>query len=133
MVIKLDAYGNKQWEHNYGGPGCEGSLSIGNVDIALTNDGGYVLLGVTQSFGAGKMDFWMVKLDDIGNQLWAKTFGGPLDDNTAFIRQTKDGGYVMCGFTASFGLNQSWALGLKTGQRRQLFGTGLSLADILIF
>lgn len=83
------------------------------------------MLGFTQSLGAGKMDFWMVKLDDIGNQLWAKTFGGPLDDNTAFIRQTKDGGYVMCGFTASFGLNQSWdAWVLKLDKDGNCLGAG---------
>jgi len=62
-----------------------------------TNDGGYALAGYTNSFGSGGKDFWLVKTDSVGNQLWNKTYGGPGDEVAYSVIQTNDGGYILSG------------------------------------
>ncbi len=70
--------------------------------IAQTTDGGYVIAGITASFGAGSWDFYIVKLDAQGNLQWTKTIGGTNDDRAYSIIQTNDGGYAIAGYTWSF-------------------------------
>src|SRR5207247_781050 len=43
------------------------------------------------------------KTDTIGDTLWTKTFGGIYDDEALFVNQTTDGGYIIAGWTSSFG------------------------------
>jgi hypothetical protein len=71
--------------------------------IIQSSDGGYVVAGYTQSFGAGGWDFYVVKLDSSGNVIWTKTIGGGSDDVARSIIQSSDGGYVVAGWTNSFG------------------------------
>ncbi len=68
MVHFADA--GTQWARTIGGPSYDGTRSI-----QRTSDGGYILAGVTNSFGAGGSDAWCVKLDSSGNVLWQKTYG----------------------------------------------------------
>ena len=68
-----------------------------------TSDGGYVLSGFTRSFGAGETDVYLVKTTSLGELEWQKTFGGSGRDTSNLVRQTSDGGYVLCGYTESFG------------------------------
>lgn len=60
-------------------------------------------IGYTLSFGAGGDDFYLVKTDANGNEVWNKTFGGTASDVGFFVRQTSDGGLIMTGHTLSFG------------------------------
>jgi hypothetical protein len=82
--------------------------------IVPTFDGGYVVAGSTESFGAGYMDVWVLKLDGQGNVQWQKTYGGPNWDEAHAIAPTFDGGYVVAGSTASFGAGYEdvWVLKL---------------------
>ena len=68
-----------------------------------TSDGGYALVGDTNSFGAGGNDFWLVKTDAAGNMQWNKTYGGTGTDTGISVFQTSDGGYALAGYTNSFG------------------------------
>jgi mannose/fructose-specific phosphotransferase system component IIA len=97
-VVKLDSSGNVQWTKTIGGSAWDGASSI-----IQSSDGGYVVAGYTQSFGAGWYDFYVVKLDSSGNVLWAKTIGGSNYDVATSIIQSSDGGYVIAGYTRSFG------------------------------
>jgi uncharacterized delta-60 repeat protein len=97
-IIKLDANGNKVWEKTYGGSGDDWANSI-----QQTTDGGYIVAGGTYSFGAGSLDVYIIKLDANGTKLWEKTFGESNDDDAWSIQQTKDGGYIVAGYTNSFG------------------------------
>jgi hypothetical protein len=109
-VLKLDADGNVgpafpgTWQKIYGGLNWDGAYSI-----QQTTDGGYIVAGDTQSFGAGSLDFWVLKLDADGNVgpafpgTWQKTYGGASSDVAWFIQQTSEGGYVVAGETQSFG------------------------------
>jgi len=100
-VIKLDANGNKVWEKIYGGSNDDWANSI-----QQTKDGGYIVAGYTESFGAGNFDFYIIKLDAYGNKVWEKTYGGSNDDWANSIQQTKDGGYIVAGSTESFGAGE---------------------------
>ncbi|MCW3980274.1 MAG: hypothetical protein NWF11_02245 [Candidatus Bathyarchaeota archaeon] len=75
--------------------------------LVQTVDGGYALVGNTFSFGAGASDFWLVKTDASGNHEWNQTYGGPNDDYARSLMQTVDGGYVLVGYTSSFGAGSS--------------------------
>ncbi|MBW2000208.1 MAG: hypothetical protein JRJ29_19900, partial [Deltaproteobacteria bacterium] len=70
-------------------------------------DGGYIVVGHTDSYGAGNDDFWLVKVDPDGNLEWDKTFGGNLDDMAHSVQQTTDGGYIAVGYTYSYGAGQT--------------------------
>ena len=98
-VVKLDANGNLQWTKTIGGPASEEGYSI-----IQTSDGGYAIAGYTTSFGAGlSSDAYLVKLDAKGNLQWTKTIGGEYADEGLSLIQTSDGGYVIAGYTTSFG------------------------------
>jgi hypothetical protein len=97
-VVKLDSRGNVQWTKTIGGGNDDGAISI-----IQSSDGGYVIAGGTESFGAGKTDIYVVKLDSAGNVVWTKTIGGSDDDFAYSIIQSSDGGYVVAGYTRSFG------------------------------
>jgi len=101
-VVKLDANGNLQWTTTIGGPGNEISESL-----IQTSDGGYAIAGLTQSFGAGKWDVYVVKLDANGNLQWTTTIGGPGNEISESLIQTSDGGYIIAGTTTSFGVGEA--------------------------
>jgi hypothetical protein len=70
-----------------------------------TFDGGYVIGGMTASFGAGGQDAWLIKTDSFGNMIWNKTYGGAMNENVWSIIQTSDGGFLLGAGTESFGFS----------------------------
>ncbi len=89
------------WQKVYGGSGQDYS-----DEIIKTNDGGFLVMGRTNSSGGditgptlGSYDMWAVKLDSAGNKQWDKSYGGTSIDYGTGVRQTTDGGYIMCGYT----------------------------------
>jgi hypothetical protein len=112
-VVKIDSLGIIQWEKSLGGT----SEDIGK-SVQQTNDGGYIVSGYSYSFDedikdtCGGMDYWIVKLDNIGQIEWQKSLGGTRDDGGSFengleIQQTFDGGYVVAGLSNSIDGNAS--------------------------
>ena len=90
-LLRTDAAGEVLWEKTYGGPGYDHGGTIYPAD-----DGGLMIAGATTSFGAGGMDVYLIKIDQDGNELWSKTFGGPLDEmGTAW--PLPDGTYAVGG------------------------------------
>lgn len=92
-----------EWKKAYGG-----SLYDTFHEIKPTSDGGYVVIGYASSNNGnapgnhGDYDFWVLKLSNAGDIEWKKSFGGSGSDVGYFIEQTKDGGYILTGFTESF-------------------------------
>ena len=108
-IIKFDNVGGTQWAGLVGGS----ESNFGN-SIVQTLDGGYVLAGATNSFGAGGYDVYAFKLNSAGNSvLWTRTFGGINDEEIYSIVQTTDGGYALAGQTKSFGSGSMDAYFLK--------------------
>jgi len=98
LLFKIDVNGNLQWAKTYGDTGYD----FANF-IQQTSDGGFIVAGVTYSFGAG--DFLVIKTDSSGNVQWAKIYGGPRTDVAYFVTQTNDGGFIVAGMSNSFGLS----------------------------
>jgi hypothetical protein len=109
FLIKTDAKGNIQWAKTYGGKGFEEASSV-----RQTADGGYIVVGYTTSFGAGGSDIFLIKTDAKGNIIWSKTYGGTDDDFASSVQQTSDGGYIVVGYTASFGAGERNIFLIKT-------------------
>ena len=100
--------GSPFWAKTFGGRNHDEAYSI-----QQTSDGGYIVAGFTGSFGAGSDDLLIIKLDSEGNLSWAKTFGGRNHDEAYSIQQTSDGGYIVAGFTGSFGAGSDDLLIIK--------------------
>ena len=90
--------GSVVWQKTYGG---ESQDSANWVE--QTSDGGYILVGSSSSSGTGNRDVYLVKVDAQGEALWQSTYGGESDDYGRCVEQTGDGGYVLAGYTLSFG------------------------------
>ena len=86
------------WTETFGGSDNEVGYSV-----QQTTDGGYIIAGSTESFGAGNADVWLVKTDASGDTLWTKTFGGSELDIGYSVQQTLEGGYIIAGVSFSFG------------------------------
>jgi len=97
-LIKTDNLGNLQWSKIYGGIQPDDFHRVEN-----TSDGGYIIVGTTQSNAAIISNEWLVKTDDIGDTLWTRTYGRDNHDHGYSAVETSDGGYIMCGYTSSFG------------------------------
>jgi hypothetical protein len=108
-LVKTDAAGNELWSKFIGGP----AQDWGNM-VQPTPDGGYIILGITYSFGAGGGDYYLVRTDASGNVMWSKTYGGANLDEGKNIRVTSDGGFIVTGDTDSFGAGNSDIYVIKT-------------------
>jgi hypothetical protein len=98
FLIKTDANGNIIWAKTYGGTGNDWAYSLQQI-----SGGGYILAGLTNSFGAGGSDIFLINTDANGNIIWAKTYGGTGNDWAYSLQQISDGGYILAGLTNSFG------------------------------
>ncbi|MBE0655435.1 MAG: hypothetical protein IH594_16660, partial [Bacteroidales bacterium] len=95
----------------YGGPGEEKVYNI-----TSSGSGSYFITGHTTSFGAGNYDILFLEIDDNGNLLNAKTYGGSGADREGYHTTTSDGGLIISGYTNSFGAGMSDTYLIKADQ-----------------
>jgi hypothetical protein len=119
-LIKTDAGGIEDWNRTFGGTFMDEGYSV-----QQTADGGYIVAGYAESYGAGSGDVWLIKTDSDGIEQWNKTFGGAELDKGYSVQQTVDSGYIVAGFTNSYGAGDAdvWLIKLKSSAS-ELFDTG---------
>ena len=118
VVIKTNAQADTLWSLVILGPWLQGGNSV-----MQTTDGGYLVSGHTQDFGSIDCDAYLMKLDNNGNFLWLKHYGGIHDDISESAIQLPDGGYIFGGLTESFGNTDS------SERRHTYFGRTNSAGD----
>jgi uncharacterized delta-60 repeat protein len=97
-VLKLNSTGGIVWQNTYGGSGEDDPYYVQQT----TPDQGYIVVGLTNSTGAGYDDFWVLKLNSTGTVEWSKTYGSTGYDDAYSAEQTADGGYIVAGTSNSF-------------------------------
>jgi len=140
-VVKVGVDGAILWQRALGGSGRDYGYSV-----KQTVDGGYIVAGYTESSDGdvtaafGEYDYWAVKLDNIGNIEWQRSYGGSGRDICSSIKQTSDGGYILAGQSIStnghisnpIGSIDYWVVKLnfegKIEWEKSLGGTGSDLA-----
>jgi len=95
VLVKTDSSGNMEWNQTFGGESI--------VSLVQVSDGGYALAGYKHSIYTDSYDFWLTKTDANGNIEWNQTQGGENDDRAYSLVESSDGGYVLAGYTESFG------------------------------
>ena len=97
-LIKTNSVGDMQWNKTIGGIGYDKAWKV-----IKTSDGNYAFAGITDSFGAGGNDYWLFKTDYLGNIIWNTTIGGIGDDRARCLINTIDGGFLLTGWSNSYG------------------------------
>ncbi|MEO8759812.1 MAG: T9SS type A sorting domain-containing protein [Bacteroidia bacterium] len=97
-LIKTNAVGDTLWTKTYGGAGYDFGQSLD-----ITTDGGFIITGYTNSYGAGNYDVYLIKTDANGNISWSSVIGSTGDDEGNSVYQTADGGYAIAGVSNSYG------------------------------
>jgi len=97
-LIRTDATGDTLWTRTY----SKDDSNIG-YSVQQTGDGGFVVAGWTASFDVGAGDVYLIRTDANGYTLWTRTYGGEDEDIGRSVQQTSDGGFVVAGYTYSFG------------------------------
>jgi len=95
-VVRIDDEGNLSWNVTLGGE------EVDKLFSAVETQGGFVLVGLTYSFGDDS-EVWVVKIDGDGNEVWSKTYGGAMEDAGRAIASIEGNHYVVAGYTNSIG------------------------------
>ena len=122
ILLKTDGNGNQQWLRTYDYGIDEGFW------VEQTNDGGFAVVGNCNS-GSGLKNVLLIKTDQLGMEQWHYTYGGALNDEGNCVRQTADGGFIITGYTRSFGGGENDVWLIKTDelgveQWNRTFGSG---------
>ena len=108
-LIKTDSSGDVAWNKTFGGSDNDYGYSV-----QQTADGGYIIAGNTHSYGAGDQDLWLIRTNSSGDVAWNKTFDRSDIDHGGSVQQTSDGGFIIAGFTSSYGIGSADVWLIKT-------------------
>ncbi|WP_042691528.1 Kelch repeat-containing protein [Thermococcus nautili] len=111
-VLRLDSDGNVKWQKTYGGDGNERAYGA-----VIEKNGDITIVGGTKSFGSGRYDVWILRLDANGKVKWQKTYGGSSSDWAYAVSIEPGGDVTVAGWTVSFGAGRgdAWVLRLTPG------------------
>lgn len=96
-LIRTDANGDTLWTRRHGGPNVEFGYCV-----RPTSDGGFIVAGSTESYGAGQSDFYLIKTTALGDTLWTRTYGGHHYEYAHSVIPHNNG-YTVVGRSQSFG------------------------------
>ncbi len=111
-LIKTDSSGNEQWNKTFG---TNNNLDRG-YGILQNSDNGYLLIGLTESYGSGMSDGWLIKTDNLGVEVWSRTFGGTNEDSAKDLIKSNDNKNIIVGHSASYGAGEQDVWFLKTDE-----------------
>jgi hypothetical protein len=97
-LIRTNSSGETLWTRTYGE--FQGDFGL---TVQQTSDEGFIVAGRTNSFGSWPGDVWLIKTDSLGDTVWTRTYGGTSSDAANSVNQTSDGGFIIAGWTTSFG------------------------------
>ncbi|HTL82908.1 MAG TPA: T9SS type A sorting domain-containing protein [Bacteroidia bacterium] len=97
-LVRTDSTGDTLWTKTYGGTNNDWAHAV-----IQTSDSGFVITGTTKSYGAGQFDIFLMKLNSSGTLQWEKTYGGNLDEFAFTVEQTNDHGFIIGGYTTTYG------------------------------
>lgn len=124
LLVKTDSAGNTIWEKTFGGPGNDYASSL-----KVTPDGGFIIVGTTNSFGPRGMNVYIVRVDPAGNLLWSSVYGGSAEDRGNSVCLTSNG-YAVIGTTKSFGAGGTDAYVINIdNQGNELFSSTYGAED----
>jgi hypothetical protein len=106
LLVKLDDSGALEWSIRYDGLRGQDGLE----DIWTTSDGGFIATGWRPTPTTARTQLWLMRLDDLGNVVWSRAYGGESGQAGYAVQQTADGGFVVTGSTDSFGTTGAWVL-----------------------
>jgi len=109
FLVAVVAAQDTLWTRTYGGSDDDWAISV-----QQTTDGGYIIAGSTDPSYPDSTDWYLIKTDASGDTIWTRTYGGSSSDHAYSVQQTTDGGYIVTGWTSSFGAGSSDVYLLKT-------------------
>ncbi|BAO75415.1 hypothetical protein WPG_1185 [Winogradskyella sp. PG-2] len=143
-VLKLNSSGDLLWQKSFGGSGIDQARKL-----IKTDDNSYIIVGnsfsddIDIASNYGGSDYWIIKIDDLGDIIWKKNYGGSNFDYATSIKKSKDG-FVLCGYSKSndthlnvnYGDNDFWVIKINEDGdllwQKNFGGSGLDLAYDLI-
>ena len=111
QLLKTDVNGNEQWLRGFGGQ----DVDLG-LDIQSTNDNGFILAGSSVISGTGDKQFYLVKVNEKGEEIWSRTYGGPESDIAFSVKATQSGGFLLAGSSQNTVNNNTDAVLLYTDE-----------------
>jgi len=119
VLIKIDDMGNIQWTNKFGG-----DINSRGYEIQNTLDGGYIIVGMNvRQSGWNTEDAYLVKTDVNGQVEWIRSYGGSQRDEGMSVKQTSDGGYIIAGYTNSYGAGSYDGYLLRTNSEGDIVWT----------
>ena len=110
-IVKIDPSGNEIWNRTYGGPDVNASANA----VIATDDGGYIFVGSIAPWGGNESDAWVGRLNESGDKVWERRWGGAGNDTANAVTRIPDGDFVFAGRTASSGagMADAWVVRLN--------------------
>jgi hypothetical protein len=119
-IIKTDPSGEMLWQKTYGGAGYDNAHTV-----IVNHDDEIILTGYGEFWGqANKMDMFLKKMTLEGEECWTRSYGGSENDRSMSVYQTQDRGYILTGFTQSYGEGEWDVYVIKTGRGGDILWTG---------
>jgi hypothetical protein len=117
-IVLTDSIGEIITSRLYGRPRFGSDDWASSIEPTL--DGNFIVAGSTMSFGNGGYDVWLMKINYMGDTIWTRTYGGPSNDCGMHAIQDLGGGFVIAGYTESFGAGGKDVFVLKTDNNGNL-------------
>ncbi|MFX1504595.1 MAG: hypothetical protein ACFFDC_00630 [Promethearchaeota archaeon] len=115
LLVKTDENGEVKWDQIFGGYYNEEGYSV-----IQTVDKGFAILGYTGTYGSGVTDMWLIKTDEEGILEWEKTYGGSQSEMGYTVVQTKNGGFLLSGYSNTYGINVNQIWLVKTNETGEI-------------